>query len=445
MAIDYSIIEIFTDEEAHYRGRPLYKAIVSFVKDLRITARCVVSKGIEACYESGELVTQDILAISYNMPLKIEILLPSSELKTVLGALNGMIDSGICTVRKVELYCHKIRKRIAPRHIRVTDIMTADPKTVPASAPLKAVVKLLLSSIFTGMPVIDNDRRPVGVITQSDLIYKAKIPIKLSILPEKDRAKLDEFLLKLAPHKAEDIMTRPAITIGQDKMLTDAVAMMIENKVKRLLVVDGKGKIAGVLSRIDIFHAITREFPDWNALKDKKIVLSNHQVVADIMRRDTLTVSLDTSVEEVMDRININDLEVVAVVTDSGRLQGLIFEHDLLGLLSYHKISVWNYLITKLSGKKAEPGFKAFLKNIRKKTAAEVMKTDLITILEDAGIDEAIALITNRKIKSLPVIDQNGSFKGLINRESLLRAAGIRPSLIDLVSLKSSGLTQFPK
>ena len=193
------------------------------------------------------------------------------------------------------------------------------------------------------------------------------------------------------------------------------------------------------------FMPSPRESPDWNAFKDQKIVLSNHPAVSDIMRWDTSTVSPDTSAEEVMDLININDLEVVAVVTDSGRLQGLVFEHDLLRLLSYHKISVWNYLITKLSGKKAEPGFKAFLKNIRKKTAAEVMKTDLITILEDAGIDEAIALITNRKIKSLPVIDQNGSFKGLINRESLLRAAGIRPSLIDLVSLKSSGLTQFPK
>lgn len=185
MASDFSIIEIFTDEEARYRGRPLYKAIVRFVKDLGITARCVVSKGIEAYYESGERVTQDILAISYNMPVKIEIILPTPELETVLGDLEKMIDGGICAVRKVDVYCHKIRKRIIPRHIRISDIMTPNPKTVSASAPLDAVVKLLLSSIFTGIPVIDDDRHPVGVITQSDLIYKSKIPIKLSILPRK--------------------------------------------------------------------------------------------------------------------------------------------------------------------------------------------------------------------------------------------------------------------
>ena len=423
MAIDYSIIEIFTDEAARYRGKPLYKAIVGFVKDLRITARCVVSKGIEAYYESGEWVTQDILAISYNMPLKIEILLPASELKGVSDALDEMIDSGICTVRNVDMRFHKVCKRIIPKHIRVKNIMTANPKTVSATSPLNGVVKLLLSSIFTGIPVVDNDRRPVGVITQSDLIYKAKIPIKLSILPEKDRARLDEYLLKLAPQKAEDIMTQPAITIDQDKMMTDAIAVMVEKKVKRLPVVDGKGNIVGVLSRMDIFHAITHEFPDWNAFKDRNIALSYPQVVADIMRQDALTVTPDTSVEAVMNLININDLEVVAVISDSGQLLGLIFEHNLLTLFSYHEISLWNYLRDKLSGNKSGARFRDFLKNIRNKTAAEIMKTDLITILEKAGIDEAIALITNRKIKRLPVIDRNGVFKGLINRESLLRAA----------------------
>jgi CBS-domain-containing membrane protein len=423
MPIEYSIIELFTDEEARYRGRPLYKAIVYLIRELKIVARCVVSKGIEAYYENGELATQDILVISYNMPVKIEILLPTSELETVLHALDEMIDSGICAVRKVDIYTHKIRKRIIPKHIRVRDMMTVNPITVPTSCPLDRLIQQLLSSIFTGIPVIDNDQRPVGIITQSDLIYKVKLPIKLSILPEKERGKLDNFLLKLPPQIAKDIMTQPAITINQDKMLMDAVTMMVKNNVKRLPVIDEDGKIVGVLARMDIFGAITQEFPDWNAFKDRKIALSHLDRVSHVMRKDTPTVSPQTSVEEVMNMININDLEAVAVITDRGQLQGLIFEHDLLNIFVSYEISIWNYLRYKLSAKKAEPRFTDFLKKIRKKTAAEVMKKDLITILEEAGIDEAIALITYRKIKRLPVIDKDGMFKGLINRESLLRAA----------------------
>ena len=59
---------------------------------------------------------------------------------------------------------------------------------------------------------------------------------------------------------------------------------------------------------------------------------------------------------------------------------------------------------------------------VQDKIARDVMKTDLIKVLEDTEIDEVIFLITKRKIKRLPVVSKDGKFKGIINRESLLRA-----------------------
>ena len=49
------------------------------------------------------------------------------------------------------------------------------------------------------------------------------------------------------------------------------------------------------------------------------------------------------------------------------------------------------------------------------------MKTDLITVREDTGIDRAIALMTRHGIKRLPVVDDQGIFKGMISREALLK------------------------
>ena len=49
------------------------------------------------------------------------------------------------------------------------------------------------------------------------------------------------------------------------------------------------------------------------------------------------------------------------------------------------------------------------------------MKTDLVTIGESAGIDEAISLMTEHNIKRLPVVDDQGLFKGMISREALLK------------------------
>ena len=53
--------------------------------------------------------------------------------------------------------------------------------------------------------------------------------------------------------------------------------------------------------------------------------------------------------------------------------------------------------------------------------AQAVMKADPITIGESAGIDEAISLMTQHSIKRLPVVDNEGIFKGMISRETLLK------------------------
>jgi len=423
MSIDYSMVEIFTDEEARYHNKPLYKAVVSNVKKMKIAARCIVMKGLEACYENGEIATQDILIISYKMPVTIQLLLPTSELNRVLPMIEEMVSDGIVAVHKLDIYCHKIRKYLIPKYIRVLDIMTPSPETVTAFTPLSDVVKLLLSSVFTGVPVVDPDGHPIGVISQSDLLYRANLPMRLGILAEFDKDKFNEFLNTLALRKAEEIMTRPAVTIKEDEMLAKAVSVMIENEVKRLVVVDPSEQIAGILSREDILHGIAKESPDWNAFREKKIVLSNLQFVSDIMRRDTLSVLPDTSVEDILQLIDTNDLQYIVVVGNDGRFEGLIFDRDLLSIFSDHKLSAWEYLSSKISFSGKGLRYKGFIEKLQKKKAVEVMQTDLVTILEGTDIDEAIALMVTKKIKQMPVLDENGKFKGLIDRESLLRAA----------------------
>ncbi len=75
---------------------------------------------------------------------------------------------------------------------------------------------------------------------------------------------------------------------------------MLKKQVKRLPVVDADGKLVGNLSRVDVFHTILRECPDWQAFQKQKITVENLRFVSDIMRRDTTTVLPDTPVEEVI-------------------------------------------------------------------------------------------------------------------------------------------------
>ena len=245
----YKLIEIFADEEARWRGEPLYKAIVQMVHDLKIAARCLVTRGIEGSYESGEIATRSLEVLSYNMPVRITIIVPLSEAEKILTKTQEMVTDGIVAVQDLQVISHKTRGLLIPRQTRVRELMTLQPQKVNLETSLAEVARLLLSSTFTGVPVVDAENRPVGIISQGDLIYKADMPMRLGLLAESDREKVDAVLDTLGSRQAREVMTKPAVTIEQDKLVTEAVNLMLQKQVKRLPVVDADGKLVGNLSR----------------------------------------------------------------------------------------------------------------------------------------------------------------------------------------------------
>ncbi len=421
--LSYKIIEIFTSEEVRWQGTPLCEAVIRFVHDLKIAARCLVTRGIEGLYESGEIATARLEVLSYNMPLRITIVVPAAESDKILSKLAEMVADGIVAVRDLNVISHKTRGLLIPKETRVRDIMTPSPKKVGLDTPLDEVARLLLSSTFTGLPVVDGANRPVGVISQGDLIYKAGMPMRLGLLAESDQQKVGVVLEALKPRQAKEVMTRPPVTIRQDSLVTEAVDLMLHKGVKRLPVIDEAGKLVGILSRVDVFRTSMRESPDWQAFQEQQIVVENLRSVADIMRRDTPTVFPETPVEEVIETIDRSDIQRVCVVDREGRFQGLISDRDLLIAFSERHPGIWDYFVSKIPfterGRKHRQ-LQQFLLSV--KTAGEVMNTDIVTVQEDAPINEAIRLMLEKAIKRLPVVDAQGKFKGLISRDALLRA-----------------------
>jgi CBS domain-containing protein len=416
----YKKIEIFTSEEAHWEGRPLHEAMVQFVHSLKIAARCLVTRGIGGAYENGELATGRLEVLSYNMPIWITIVAPAAESERILSKAEEMVTDGIVAIADLQVIAHKTHGLLIPKDTRVRDIMTPTPTKVSLDTSLAEVARLLLSSTFTGLPVVDQGNRPVGVISQGDLIYKAGMPVRLGLLAESDQEKANAILEGLAPKQAREVMTQPAVTIAQDDLVTDAVDLMLKRQVKRLPVVDAGGRLVGILSRLDVFHTILRECPDWKAFQKQEISVGL-RFVADIMRRDTTTVFPDTPVEEVIRRIDCNEIQRVGVVDQAGHFLGLISDRDLLAAFSDRHPGIWDYFVRKISF--SERGQHGQLReDLRSKTAGEVMNTNIVTVQEDAPINEAIRIMLENAIKRLPVVDAQGKFQGMISREALLRA-----------------------
>jgi len=268
---------------------------------------------------------------------------------------------------------------------------------------------------------------PIGIITQGDLISRAGMPVRLGLLAQLEKDQVEEYLQTVSDKTAGEIMTKPVTTVHEDKRLSEAVDLMLKHHLKRLPVVNSQGEMVGVIARSDVFHIVTRETPDWKAIKAQNVSVGNITLVRDIMRRDTHTVRPDTPVEEVVRLIDGSDIQRVIVIDNEGMLLGLISDADLLGMFSEHRAGLWDYLIRRLPFTELARKHERLIEQTQARKAADVMKTDLVTVREDTRIEDAIKLMAEHSIKRLPVVDENGVFKGLVSRDSVLRAGVQQP------------------
>jgi CBS domain-containing protein len=358
--------------------------------------------------------------LSFNLPIRIYIVLPAAATEQVLAGLEERVADGIIALHDLKVVSHKAANTFFPRQLTVRDVMTPDPQYVTAESPLSDAARLLLSSIFTGLPVVDPQGRPVGVITQGDLLARGGLPLRLGLLAVRELDGLEAIMSALAHKRVAESMNTPAVTVAADRPLTEAVELMLAKELKRLPVVDTGGRLVGMLSRLDIFKTVMREAPDWDAFRAQDIEVHNLRIVADILRRDTRTVLADTTIDKVIRIIDGNDIQRVAVVNAEGKLLGMIADSDLLHYFKPDQEGL-RYLFAKIT-QPFRPGSAPDLATrLAQTTASEVMHTDMLTVPEGMLIEEAIRLMTEKSLKRLPVVDDSGCFKGMISRDSLLR------------------------
>jgi len=420
LSISYSLVEVFTSEDVRVHGKPIWGAVVDCVSKSSIAARCIVMKGFAGCYESGEVAADNIEILSYNMPVKIEIILPTAELDIILPSIEEMVVDGIVAVAGRDVYLHRSQRQLIPRQMKVRDAMTCEFETVYEGTPVSDVIRLLMTNDYNAVPVVDLTNHPIGMITQSDLISRAQMPVRLGLLPKFDNDQVEGYLKSVSRLGAGDVMTKPVITVSEDKRLTEAVDIMLSNHLKRLPVVNEDDEMVGILARVDVFRVITITSSAHQSVNSPIAATGDDLNVGSIMRRDIQTVNLDTSIEDVLRVIDKSDIQRVAVVDGEGRLAGMIFDADLLGLFADHTIGMWESVMRRIpftltAAKYAE--------SRKVKTAADVMRVDMITVTEDTPTEEAVVIMTEKGIKRLPVVDKDGVFLGMISRDSLLRSA----------------------
>ena len=150
----------------------------------------------------------------------------------------------------------------------VAELMNRDLLTVTPTTPLSEAIHLLVDRQISGLPVVNESGKLVGVISKSDLMWREKgldRPLYLmfldSVIYLQNPAKRDLDLHKVLGQTVGEVMTAGAISIAADATLPTAARVMHEKKIHRLPVVDAEDRAIGIITQDDIVRAIAASQP----------------------------------------------------------------------------------------------------------------------------------------------------------------------------------------
>lgn len=165
-------------------------------------------------------------------------------------AVNG---SGIFTVTHANNYMIN--------NIFVKDFMMPDVVAVRPQDRTVDVAKILFVNGFAGVPVVDDNGKLIGIITEYDFISKGspiyfsplgRILEELTLFREDDK-EIEKKVKEIISSKAEDIMNKEPLTLLADNTLKEAAELFVRHhRVNPVPVIDGYGKLVGIVSRYDL-------------------------------------------------------------------------------------------------------------------------------------------------------------------------------------------------
>ena len=146
--------------------------------------------------------------------------------------------------------------------LTVGDIMQTEVITVGPGTTARELANILAEHGISGVPVVDEENRVVGMVSEADIIvqdaelhFPYYIPLLDSVIYLQSFHKFEERLQKMFGSQVKDLMSKEVIAISPDASVRDAATLMTDRKINRLPVV-AEGKLAGIVTRHDIVQAI---------------------------------------------------------------------------------------------------------------------------------------------------------------------------------------------
>jgi CBS domain-containing protein len=159
--------------------------------------------------------------------------------------------------------------------MQVRDFMIRKVITAKHSTTVKELISILETNRIGGVPVVDDQGNLVGIVSDGDIVrflspHKEKIYLAYYVSYIEEAQKIEDVLREKMNTPIEEIMVKKNIkTVAPDDDFESAIRLISKHHFKKIPVVNGAGRVVGIISRGDIIHNLSKSIFKEESVKEQ--------------------------------------------------------------------------------------------------------------------------------------------------------------------------------
>lgn len=361
-----------------------------------------------------------------DLPVVILWIDSPAVVERLLPQITPLIEDGTVTVEDTTVVIQRTTEvSDLPREIAVREVMTRQVLSARPETGLAELVDGLLARGLRSLPVVDDAGHVLGIITNTDLVQRGGLGARIDLLLAMEEGERAQHLATLADSSltAADVMTRNPVTVRETAGVREAARLMLDHHLKRLPVVDESGRLAGIVSRVNLLRTVSAAgVPEAENGRAPQAESANVPV-ARIMSRDVPSVHEDDPVSHLVNVVISTRLHRAVVVDAERRPLGVVSDAELMARVTPEaRPGVLATLVRSLPLLHGATETQELARHAHGKTAKDFMQTDYVQASRDDSIGVVLKLMLDRQKKIAVLVDQDGRLAGMVDRRDLLTA-----------------------
>jgi len=175
------------------------------------------------------------------------------DISAAMREIPGYLDITPGDFKEVYLLALRHARERLSRSLRAQDVMTREVAWVSPDTPLAEVAELMSRRGISGVPVVA-DGRVMGMISEKDFLFHMGSKEIKNFMGLVARRLGDQSCqgMGIPGGKAADLMTSPAVTVGEDVSVLEIARIFKEENINRVPVIDSQGRLTGIVARADL-------------------------------------------------------------------------------------------------------------------------------------------------------------------------------------------------